>query len=380
MKKEYLLFKGGELEKIYSKFPTIEKETINNFRTYCSIGGITKRKLDDMQRSIIQFRYITERNFEKLTLEDLRAYLTLLNTSNRKKYTTNGVKIHIKRFLKWKFKDWSERFDNLGDIKLVSGFNEERINEGVLLKKDEIEKIVNKERDITKKAFFITLYESGLRPIELRLLKWDDIRFNVDGDLSELHIFATKTQKARTVFIKDATFYLKKLLDYKISDYVFHSRENKEAPITKGTAINWVKNMGAKINKNIFPYLLRHTRATELYLNMPSKVAQKFMGHKKDMSDLYTHLSSQDVREATLKTVYKFEELTPEKKSELEKEIEKLKQNQDVILKNYSELIDYINKDREETGITLAKKKRIQNIIAEFPDPSIHIPKIFNIE
>lgn len=312
MKKEYPLYKTNELSEVYNRLSKQEKQSINDFVSFCSVNGITQRKLDDMKRSIIQFRHITERNFDKLTLEDLRAYLTLLNTSNRKKYTTNGIKTHLKRFLKWKFKDWSERFDNLSDIKQTNGFNEEKINENALLEKKDIEKIMKREKDLVKKTFFISLYESGLRPIELRLLKWKDVRFNIDGDISELHIFATKTSKARTVFVKEATFYLKKLLEHKQSEFIFYSRENKDSCITKNTATFWVKDMGKHIKKNIFPYLLRHSRATELYLNMPSKVAQKFMGHSKDMSDFYAHLSSKDVKEAMLKTVYKFEELPPD--------------------------------------------------------------------
>lgn len=327
MKKAYPTYRKDDLKNIFEGLTPNERKTINDFIKYCSIGS-GEKKLQDIKRSVIQFLHITNKNSNEITLKDLRDYLSLLNSSKRKKYTTNGIKTHIKRFLKWKFKDWSERFEDLRDIKLVNGFNEEKINEGTILKKDEIEKIMQKETNSKRKTFFITLYESGLRPIELRFVKWKDIKFNIDGDISQLNIYATKTAKARSVYVKESTWYLKKLKEETKSDYVFPSVEDETKAITKMTALRWIKEMGKNgIDKDITPYLLRHSRATELYLNMPSKVAQKFLGHSKDMSDFYSHLSSKDVKESMLKTVYKLEDLPPEQEHELIREVRVLRES-----------------------------------------------------
>lgn len=325
MKKEYPEYVRHDLEKIFRALPQTEQDEIKKFVDYCGIGSGT-RKQADIKRSIIQFRDILEKPLSRVTLEDLRTYLLLLNKSTRQKYTKNGNKTHIKRFLKWKFKDWSERFNELNDIKTQQAFNEQRINEGTLLKKEDIEKIMSKEKDFVKKAFFICLFESGLRPQELRTIRWKDVRLNAEGDLSELHIYATKTSKARTVYVKAGSPYLAKLQGMVDSEYVFNSPEDKNEPLPKITAIRWVKVMGKHINKDIFPYLLRHSRATELYGNLPSKVAQKFLGHAKDMSDFYAHLSSKEVKDSMLKTVYHVEELPEEKKTELEKKIDLLEE------------------------------------------------------
>ena len=323
MLKDYPIYERGDLERIFSKLPAKEKQTIDDFISYCAIGA-GKRKLSDIRRSIIQFRNITERNFDNLDLLILRNFLALLNKSGRKKYTSNGIKIYLKRFIKWKFKDWSEHFDNLKDIKLVPAFNEEKINEHTILTKEQIEKIMNKEKDLIKKTFFITLYESGLRPSELRGITWDKINFNVDGDISSLNIFASKTSKARVVFVKEATYWLTKLKEDSKNEYVFASAQNKKhknEPISKQSAVLWIRETGKKAGINVYPYLLRHSRATELYKNIPSKIAQKFMGHGRDMSDLYSHFSSSDVKESMLKNVYTIEKLTPEQKENYEKRI-----------------------------------------------------------
>ena len=93
--------------------------------------------------------------------------------------------------------------------------------------------------------------------------------------------------------------------------------------------------MGNAAGLKIFPYLLRHTRAHELYTQMPSKIAQKFMGHGSDMSELYAHISSKDIKDSMLKTIYSFQEPSHEKKHQLELEIDKLRGEIDVIRRNF---------------------------------------------
>lgn len=54
------------------------------------------------------------------------------------------------------------------------------------------------------------------------------------------------------------------------------------------------------------------------------------MGHAKSMSETYTHLEKDDVKNMLKSQVYKTEELTPKEKSEVKKlkeEIEEMKNN-----------------------------------------------------
>lgn len=327
MIKKYPLYTQGDLEAVFSKLPKKDQTIINEFVAYCGIGAAL-RKQGDIKRSIIQFRHVVEKPFDSITLNDLRSYLSLLNQSGRAKYTTNGIKTHIKRFLRWKFKEWSERFDNLKDVRLVSDpFNHERINEGTLLKKEEIETIMQKEHDLTKKTFFITMYESGCRPQEIRECRWKDVEFNTEGEISDIHVYSKKTGQARTVYVKNATRWLKQLKEHKPSELLFPSREDKNKATSKATCIRWIRDLGKHINRDIFPYLLRHTRANELYISIPEKVAQKSLGHKKNMSDLYSKISSKDVKQAMRSIIYNME-LSPQEENQLKREIEVLKQEQ----------------------------------------------------
>src|SRR5436190_22799518 len=224
MKQSYPKYSRFALEKIAERLPNSEIILLDHFISHCAMTA-GKGKQRDIRRIVVQFRDVVEKDFTQIDLQDLRRFLALLNESDRKEYTKNGIKAHVRRFLKWQFRDWSQRFEAFRDIKLKKAFNEEKINEGTLLKSVQIESIVKKEMNFVRKAFFITLYESGLRPKELRTLPWKNVRLDVDGDISELHIFATKTKKSRTVFVKEATFYLRRLVENKSSEYVFPSPE-----------------------------------------------------------------------------------------------------------------------------------------------------------
>lgn len=317
-------FGKGELDRIFNAFPSDTQRKINDFISYCRISA-GDRKSRDLRRNIIQFCYIVDCPLDKLGLKELRYFLSLLNHSQREKYTTNGIKSTIKRFLTWHFKDWPERFNDLKDIKLVQAFNHRKINEQTVLNKEDVALVLEREQDLLKKTFFITLYESGLRPQELRLIQWSDVILESDGDISVLHVYSNKTQRSRPVFVKEATKYLKTLRLSSKWDYVFPSRERPGESISKGTACRWIKEVGKNaLSRDIFPYLLRHSRATELYGELPTQVAQKFLGHKGDMSNLYSHLSSKKVMEKLKQTVYKTNELPAQTKETYESRIKAL--------------------------------------------------------
>lgn len=321
-------FKRGESEKLFNKLTPKEKQEINDYVKYVSITSKSQRRLDNNKRSLLTFRKAIGKPLSNTTLKDLRDFLALLNNSERTQSSRNELKHTIKRFLKWKFKDWSERFDNLSDIKLVMKMNEEKINSNTLLTKEDVETIVKAEPRLLWKAFFMTLYESGLRPIEVRTLLWKNIKFDVDKDnISEINIFASKTSKARSVYVKESTFYLKKLKEQSKTELVFPAPRDKTQPMGKELPAMWLKRISKKVlGRQVYPYILRHSRATELYTNanIPDKMVQKFLGHSKSMGDVYTHLSNKDIKEAVSKTIYKTEDIPEEKKHELELRVERI--------------------------------------------------------
>jgi integrase len=352
-------FKRGESQKFYKKLTPEERQEIEDFIKYVSITSKSAKRLNNNRVSLITFRKATKKELSKTTLQDLRNFLSDLNNSGRTQSSRNELKHTIKRFLKWKFKDWSERFNNLSDIKLIMKMNEEKINSDTLLKREDINKIMKEEKSVFWKAFFITLYESGLIPIELRTLTWDRIKFDVDGDLSEINIYATKTSKARSVYVQEGTYWLKRLKEESESPLVFPAVRDKTKPMGKELPSVWLKRISVRVlGREVYPYILRHSRATELYTNadIPDKTVQKFLGHSKSMGDVYTHLSNKDVKEAMSKTVYKQREiLTPKENNKL-KRIEK---DFAIMKKTLEEIQSILNpKDLKDIKLFIRGKQR----------------------
>lgn len=355
---EYPRFERGELTSYYPKIPKSERETIEKFLIYVSGSG-GKRRVEESKRTLTHIRKVISKPLTAITLEDLRSYLALLNYSKHSNAYKNDLKATLKRFLRWYYKDWSARFENLEDIKLDLRMNEEKINSNTLIKKEEVEAIMKAETSFFWRSFFITLYESGLRPNELRNLGWEKVKLNIGDGLSEINVYATKTHRARSVYVKDATPYLTELKRRQgdKSPLVFPSPKTNK-PLTRGGVSIWLNKISKKtIGRKAFPYLLRHSRATELYVNagIPDKVAQKFMGHSQSMSQVYTHLSNKDVKEAVLKSVYQLEEITPEKKHELEKEIAEMREE----LKNFQ---DNVFAFLELNGYQRTGERRFQKV------------------
>jgi DNA-binding transcriptional MerR regulator len=112
-------------------------------------------------------------------------------------------------------------------------------------------------------------------------------------------------------------------------------------PINKENCSMWLGRISEKVlGRKVYPYILRHSRATELYTNasIPDKLAQKFLGHSSSMSDVYTHLSNKDVKEVLAKTIYETEDIAPEKKAELQKELDEMKKEQAEMKSNMERL------------------------------------------
>lgn len=338
MLKEYPKFMKGEIEEFYNGLARNEKSMLNDYLAYRKARGITtEEKVRDVRRYMLQLRYILQKEFKVIDLKDLRNILVVINSSRLSDYVKNGIKTDLKNLLKYLFPNWSSKFSNLEDIKLISNArNEKKLNPKALFQKEDIEKIMKHETQMFWKAFFMVQYEGGLRTKETRFLKWEDIKFNVDGDISELSIYSTKTKKARTIFVKEATFYLLKLREEQENlggkgIYVFHSKTDINKPIIKTTVSMWFRTLTNKVlGRKGWNYLLRHSRGTELYrLARQGKIAKdtaiEFMGHSGDMSKVYEHFDKDEIKEMLKNQVYKIEDLPEEKKHELEKEIDQLK-------------------------------------------------------
>jgi len=337
MLNDYPKFEKGQIEDFYNKLPKAEKEELEEYLQYRKARGVnTTDGLKDIRRYLLHIRFILEKDIKKITSKELSKMWAIISGSYLSNNAKQKVCIDLKNFIKHTFRDWSIKFPDMEDIKLGSNErDEQKINQKTIITQEKIEKLVKHENSNFWRAFLLVQFEGALRTIEARLIKWKDIKLNIDGDITEITIYATKTRKARTIYVEQATFYLKKLLEEQENTngkgvYVFHSKGNKNEPIGKWAVNKWFRRLTEKVlGERGWNYLMRHGRATQLYkLAKENKISKEtaiaFMGHSEDMSKTYTHLDTEDIKRMMKEQIFKLEELPPEKKSELEARIKSL--------------------------------------------------------
>lgn len=323
MKTGFPDYKKGELLEIKEKSDKESLRILNDFLAICSRSA-GKATIDKIERQVLQFQDVIEKPLsQKPTATEVACFLSLI----KDKRDRQKIKCNIKRFLKWKWKDMEiiELFEFKWNRKLPS-----RYTENDVLSAQDIEKLIRKADKLIWKAIFILDFETGMRPSELVDLRWRDIKFK--EETADIVIFSKKTGETRIYPVVNSVVHLKRwkqeyaFPDLKPEDYVFPSKK-REKPLTTNAVLYNLKRNAKKIGipeNKITTYLMRHSKATELYQKLPEQVVEKLLGHK-GMAKIYTHLSSEKARQELLDKIYKVEELSEEKKHELEKEIDKLK-------------------------------------------------------
>lgn len=334
MPKSIPKFKRGEYEERYNALPNSEKEVLDDYERLC-LTSANESKALDMKRNILKFLLTIGKPTTKIELKDLENFIIILDKASNSDYFKNDMKVHVKKFIKRNFKDWSERFDNLDCIKQnTNPIRKREIDENTLTKGD-VEKLVKTENKTFWKAFVMCQYEGALRTKEVRFLKWDDLKS--EGEFYTTTLYSTKNKKKKPIVFKGAKFYLDKLRQEQknsenIGKYIFHSKKDINKPIDKATVSLWMRKLSRKaLGREVFCYTLRHLRGTELArLVKKGKVSKdnalSMMGHTEKMFDkVYSHVTQDEIKNMLKKQVYNIEDLPPERKHKLELEVEELK-------------------------------------------------------
>lgn len=353
-------FEYGEItsQELYNKLSKKEKDILKKFKDYIMISA-SEGRADESAREILRFKEVTNKPLDKYNLEDLRHFLKELKQSGFADHTKNKVKGYVQRFLRWNFKDWSQRFNEFEDIKYNSeAQNKKKIDKKVLLTEKDIEKLLEEEPSLYWKTFLITQYEGGLRTKETRELEWKNIDFEDDG-FTTLKIPSKKnkhgTIKINEIVVKTSGKFLENLKKEQgkreiKTKWVFPSPQDPTKPISKSVNL-WFNNLCKKVlGRPANNYLLRHSKGTQLQEKvrkgeLSKDNAVEFMRHSQKMFDkVYSHMDKEDIKQLMKKQIYNTKELTKEKKHELEL---KLEQQQ--------KIIDQLWKDKKSTGELIVK-------------------------
>ncbi len=371
---------------LFNSLSEQDKGIINKFKDYILMTG-SQIGTEEAEREILRFIFMVEKPIQKICLDDLRFFLKELKTSGFGDLTKNKIRVGIKRFLRWQFKDWSERFNELEDIKINSDAQRKKpITSKQLFTEKEIKQLLDKELSLYWKTFLMVQYEAGLRTGETRKLLWPMVDFGDDG-FTTLNISSSKnrngTAKTKPVVVKIAGNFLNELKNqqqkYEIKTlYVFPSPENPNQPISKSGTNKWFKNLCKNVLGRVGNnYLLRHTRGTELQKkvrdgSLSKDNAVEFMRHSEKMFDLvYSHMDTEDIKQLIKKQIYNTKELTKGEKDEIKELKEKIKlleareEQTAQGLVNLGNLV--IRIEEKQTGKKIGRIKLIENNKILFP-------------
>jgi integrase/recombinase XerD len=227
--------------------------------------------------------------------EDIEEFLLLL----RNEYKTSSQETNwycCKAFLVW-----------LGKEELFNGLKPRFKERGMklpeeLLTREEVELLVKSAKTLRDKALISVLYESGCRIGELVGLLRRHVSFDEYGAVL---IVNGKTGMRRVRLVESA---------FILSEWVDRVPKTPDTPIWPnefGERLHYrsiykmIKKLmkGCSVNKNIYPHLFRHTRATHLADKLTEAQMKIHFGWsgRSDVPSVYVHLSGRDVEKAILK-------------------------------------------------------------------------------
>lgn len=200
-----------------------ERSILAQFVEYCAITA-GQKKCADMRSLILQIRHIVGKDLSSWELPDVRQFLALLNRSGKRDWTQHGIKLALKRFIKWHYPDWSSRFRNLDDVRLKKVSTQDRYTESHLLTKDDVERLLRSAETLREKAMIMLLFETACRPHELCRLRWQDVRLGQSPPI--IVLYSSKTRQARTFPLNSAVLHLKRWRE----EWRYPDREEQDRP------------------------------------------------------------------------------------------------------------------------------------------------------
>lgn len=353
---------------------SIKKNILKDYIKYKKLS-VKSDKIKDMEFYMKKFLESSSKDIRDFTEKELLNFLEKEN-SNYKTSSFNNIKAYCKNFIKWHFEDWSLRFRNLDRLcrsqKPPRTYTPEQ-----MIKEDKFEKLIKAEESFFWKAYFLTLFYGGCRPIEVCNLKWEDVEFEESG--AYITIYSNKNKTKFVKFLPEKPSWYLKQLKANNSKWVFFNKTTKK-PISRKGAYWKVRQLSRKVfGKEIDLLTLRHSIATILYNkdNLKDDNIAKQMGHQKSMKGVYVENDLDKIKEIARGIYFEPENLAPERKHKLELEMEEQKKKIDVLLKDREEILNYINKDRKITGIMkkqqqiAIKKLNEQGALIRVPPPNL---------
>jgi integrase/recombinase XerD len=255
-------------------------EKIDTYLRCRALDGLSKSTISNYRYHLSRFATFVDKRVSTITVNDIRAFLSDLSETRHVKSTTlEGEKSILKAFFSW-LED-EEYIKKSPARKIRPTKVEKRTRKSLSL--EELELIRDACITDRERCMLELFYSTGMRLAELARVNVDDLNW-ADNSI----VIVGKGNKERTVYFSEkAKVYIKK---YLVSRGSFESSAlfiTSKAPHERLGGRSIEKEIGtiadrAKLDKHIFPHLLRHSFATQGSRSGRSLITlQNLMGHSK---------------------------------------------------------------------------------------------------
>lgn len=250
------------------------------------IRGLCKGTIAKNLCDILSFLTFNNRPLDRITERDVHEWMMWEKKSFLKNSTFARRVITVKAFLKT-----SNRRDLANSIPQIRFKYQPK---SMILTDKEINVILKVCKNDLEKTIIHLLHDTGCRIGELITLRKQDVYFDDLG----IKIFVDGKTGKRPVRLINSVSRVKR---------IYRQTKDLDDLLFKGKGYDWAywifRRASKKLGKNINPHMFRHTKATELWKQLPDAIVKQYMGFSKDskMAIHYNHLSSRDVDEALLK-------------------------------------------------------------------------------
>jgi len=282
------------------------RKFIEDFAYNCISEGIGKLRVTKYIFTLGKIAKEIGKDFDEVTKEDLKRFIKEIELSGYAEWTKHDYKATLKKFYKWLKGNEEEYPDEVKWIKVTIKKKDKKLPEE-LITLDEVKALVEVANNLRDKAIILTLYESGARVGEFLNMKIKHIQFDKYGALAMLN---GKTGMRRIRLIASVPSLSAWLNIHPFKDdkdawlWVGLSPVNKGDKLSYNGLKNLIKDLSKKANikKKIYPYIFRHSRATELAKHLTEAQLCQFMGwvQGSKQAATYVHLSQRDTDEAIL--------------------------------------------------------------------------------
>lgn len=229
-------------------------------------------------------RYFKDSKLEDIKADDINKYILDLIRENNISTSQQNQRINAIKFYYEKVRSGERQVYDIYRPK-----NDKKLPD--VLSKGEIKSMIKLTKNIKHKCLISLAYSGGFRRSEIVNLQISDI----DSKRMMIKIRGAKGKKDR--YVQLSPIILKILREYYIVEkpkyYIFEGQKGGKYSPT--SIVNIVKSAAkrAKVNKRVYPHILRHSFATHhLEQGTDLRYIQVWLGHySSKTTEIYTHVS-----------------------------------------------------------------------------------------